>query len=383
MMICKGYKYRLKTNADLGQKLARFAGSCRFVWNKVLATNQARHIAATPRLSFLDGCKLLKLWKQSEEYEFLGSVHSQVLQQCLKDLERAYINLFTGRAAPPTYRKKFLNDSFRYPQGFKLDGNRVYLPKIGWVRFWKSRDIDGTIKSITISQCGEHWYVSFQVEVEVPNPVHPSLSSVGVDMGIATFAALSDGTLYEPLHSFRKYQDKLAREQQKLSRKVKFSSNWTKQKRQVNRIHTKIANCRHDYLHKRSTEISKNHATVVVEDLQVANMSKSAGGTVEAPGHNVAAKSGLNKSILDQGWGMFRLMLEYKQDWRGGMVLVVPPQYTSQTCAVCGHIGKANRPSQAVFACVSCGHQAHADVNAARNILAVGQADRLNACLAT
>ena len=193
-------------------------------------------------------------------------------------------------------------------------------------------------------------------------------------MGVATFATLSDGTMYAPLDSFRKH---------KLSRKVKFSHNWIKQKRRVTRIYTKIANCRQDYLHNVSTEISKNHAVLVVEDLKVQHMSKSAKGTMDNPGRNVAAKSGLNKSILDQGWGIFRVMLAYKQQWRGGMVLVVPPHYTSQTCVVCGHVDPANRPSQAVFSCVLCGHHAHADVNAAQNILAVGQAERLNACFAT
>ncbi len=376
MKIRKGYKYRLKTHAETQQKLAQFAGSCRFVWNKVLALNNSRYEAGTPRINYHDSAGLLKLWKQSDEYGFLSDVHSQVLQQCLKDLDRAYTNLFQGRAAPPQFRKKFLSDSFRYPQGFKVDGNRVYLPKIGWVRFWKSRDIDGTIKNVTVSRRGDHWYVAFQVEIDMPAPLHPSASSIGLDMGIATFATLSDGTMYAPLNSFRTHAERLAREQQKLARMVKFSQHWLKQKRRIARMSEKIANCRHDYLHKVSTEISQNHAVIVVENLKVQNMSQSARGTLDDPGRHVAAKSGLNTSILDQGWGVFRSMLAYKQEWHGGMVVAVPPQYTSQTCAVCGHIDKANRSTQAVFSCVSCGHQAHADVNAARNILAAGQTER-------
>jgi putative transposase len=303
-----------------------------------------------------------------------------VLQQCLKDLDRAYTNLFAGRAQPPTFRKKFLNDSFRFPQGFKVEGNRVYLPKIGWVSFWKSRDLEGTIKNVTVSRRGEHWYVSFQVEIEMPDPLHPSESAIGIDMGVATFAALSDGHLIEPLDSFRKTEAKLAKEQRKLALKVTFSNNWIKQKRKVNRVHQRIANLRHDFLHQHSTEISQNHAVIVVEDLQVSNMSRSAKGTVEEPGRNVAAKSGLNKAILDQGWGMFRTMLQYKQLWRGGMVIAVPPQYTSQTCAECGHVSPENRVVQAMFSGVNCGHNDNADVNVARNILAVGLTESLNAC---
>jgi putative transposase len=380
MIVRKGYKYRLQANTKTRQTFAQYAGSCRFVWNKILALNEARYQAGIPRLTYWDAAGALPLWKQSEEYGFLASVHSQVLQQCLKDLDRAYAHLFAGRAGPPTFRKKFLNDSFRFPQGFKVEGNRVYLPKIGWVPFWKSRDIEGTIKNITVSRRGEHWYVSFQVEMDMPDPLHPASSAIGIDMGIATFAALSNGQRIEPLHAFRKSKAKLAKEQQKLSRKVKFSNNWMKQKQKVNRVHHKIANLRHNFLHQHSTEISKNHAVVVVEDLQVSHMSRSAKGTMENPGRNVAAKSGLNKSILDQGWGTFHRMLKYKQLWRGGVVIAVAPQYTSQTCAECGHVSPENRVVQAVFSCVVCGHTEQADVNAARVILAVGLTERLNAC---
>ena len=311
MKICKDYKYRLRTNSKTAHQFVRFAGACRFVWNKVLAINEGRYLAGVPRLSYADSTRLLTLWKQSEEYEWLNTVHSQVLQQCLKDLDRAYTNLYAGRAEPPIYRKKFLSDAFRYPQGFQVDGNQVSLPKIGWVRFWKSRAIDGTIKQVTVSRTGKHWFVAFQVEMESPDPVHPSTASVGIDLGVATFAACSDGTLLPPLNALRSNARKVARAQQALARKVKFSRNWQKQKARVNRLHTKIANCRHDFLHKHSTTISKNHAVIVVEDLQVRNMTRLAQGTVEEPGTNVAAKSGLNKAILDQGWSMFRRLLAW------------------------------------------------------------------------
>jgi putative transposase len=380
MIIRKGYKYRMKADAEARQKFAQHAGACRFVWNKVLATNEARHISNCPRLSYGDSAILVTLWRQSDEYGFLGEVQSQTLQQALRDLDRAYINFYQGRAESPNFRKKFLDDSFRFPQGFKVDGSRVYLPKIGWVWFWKSRDIEGTIKNVTVSRRGEHWYVSFQVEMEVPEPLHPSEAVVGIDMGVATFAALSDGQLIEPLDSFRKHEERLAKEQRKLSLKQKLSNNCLKQKRVVYRIHQQIANVRHDFLHQHSTQISKNHAFIALENLQVSNMSRSASGTIEEPGRNVAAKSGLNKAILDQGWRMFRTMLEYKQVWRGGEVIAVAPQYTSQKCAECGHVSPQNRVSQAVFSCVACGHTDHADVNAARNVLAAGLVERLNAC---
>ncbi len=139
-------------------------------------------------------------------------------------------------------------------------------------------------------------------------------------------------------------------------------------------LHSRIANIRRDYLHKVTTTISKNHAMIVIEDLKVSNMSKSTAGTVSQPGRNVRAKSGLNRSILDQGWYEMRRQLEYKQLWRGGQVLAVPPAYTSQRCACCGHTAKENRLTQSKFVCRACGYTANADVNGARNILAAGHA---------
>jgi len=129
--------------------------------------------------------------------------------------------------------------------------------------------------------------------------------------------------MFEPVNAFRKNTVKLAKYQRGLSRKTKFSNNWKKQKQKITRLHQRIAHTRNDFLHKTSNIISKNHAMVVIEDLKVTNMSKSASGTIEAPGRCVKAKSGLNKSILDQGWGEFRRQLEYKQAWRGGGVLAI------------------------------------------------------------
>jgi putative transposase len=376
MQIYKGYKYRLKTNRKTVQQFGQCAGACRFVWNKILSINEHRYFAGVPRLSYHGVTPLLAWWKQSEEYGWLSDVHAQVLQQCLIDLEKAYTNLCAGRTAPPTYRKKFLADSFRYPQGFKVAGRKVYLPKIGWVAFWHSRDIEGTVKNVTVSRQGKHWFVSFQVEMEVPAPVHPATAVVGIDLGIATFAAFSDGRLYPPLNACRRVEAKKARLQRKPAGMVKYSQNWKKQQRRIAQLDIRSANCRHDFLHKLSTKTSKNPAVIYVEDLQVPHMSRSARGTVEEPGTPVAAKSGLNKAILDQGWGMFRRLLEYKQAWRGGAVIAVPPRYTSQTCPQCGHVSKQNRPQQALFSCVVCRYTYHADIVAAMNILAVGHTER-------
>ena len=356
--------------------MRRFAGACRFVFNRALARQNENHEAGNKYIPYGKMASWLVEWKNATETQWLKDSHSQPLQQSLKDLERAYKNFFRKRAAFPRFKKRGQNDAFRYPQGVKLDqeNSRIFLPKLGWMRYRNSRQVTGVVKNVTVSQSCGKWYISIQTESEVSTPVHPSASMVGLDAGVAKLATLSDGTVFEPVNSFQKNQKTLARLQRQLSRKVKFSNNWQKQKRKIQRLHSRIANIRRDYLHKVTTTVSKNHAMIVIEDLKVSNMSKSAAGTVSQPGRNVRAKSGLNRSILDQGWYEMRRQLEYKQLWRGGQVLAVPPAYTSQRCACCGHTAKENRLSQSKFRCQVCGYTANADVNGARNILAAGHA---------
>ncbi len=356
--------------------MRRFAGACRFVFNRALALQNENHEAGNKYIPYTKMASWLIQWKSHPDTQWLKDAPSQPLQQSLKDLERGYKNFFQKRAAFPRFKKRGQNDAFRYPQGVKLDqvNNRISLPKLGWVRYRNSREVIGEVKNITVSQSCGKWYISIQTESEVSTPVHPSASMVGLDAGVAKLATLSDGTVFEPVNSFQKNQKKLARLQRQLSRKVKFSNNWQKQKRKIQRLHSRIANIRRDYLHKVTTTVSKNHAMIVIEDLKVSNMSKSAAGTVSQPGRNVRAKSGLNRSILDQGWYEMRRQLEYKQLWRGGQVLAVPPAYTSQRCACCGHTAKENRLTQSKFVCRACGYTANADVNGARNILAAGHA---------
>ncbi len=376
MIIRKAYQYRLKTNFSQESFFRQQAGCCRYVWNKALALQKERLDAGEKVLRYGMLTNLLTLWKHEEESSWLSKVHSQPLQQTLKFLDKALMEAF-DKSNPkrfPKFKKKGQSDSFRYPQGFKLDNDRVYLPKVGWVRFHKSRDIEGIVRNITVSRRGAHWYVSIQTEIEVAEPVHPSVSTVGIDMGVARFATLSDGSFLEPLNSFKKHETALRKAQQSMSRKVKFSQNWKKAKARIQSLHVRIGDTRNDYLHKASSTISKNHAIVCMEDLQVRNMSRSAAGTTENPGKKVRAKSGLNKSILDQGWYEFRRQLDYKLEWSGGYLIVVPPHNTSRTCPHCGHVSADNRKTQARFVCVECGYSEHADLVGAINILRAGHA---------
>ncbi len=320
----------------------------------------------------------LTKWKQLEELSFLNNVHSQILQQALKNLSQALKEALdkTNPKKFPRFHKKGKQDSFRYPQGFKIDNanGRVYLPKIGWVGYTKSQDIEGIAKNVTVKRSGKHWLILIQVEMEVEPPQHPSESLRGGDLGVKRFLTLSDGSFYEPINIYRKLQKKLAFLQRRLSKKVKCSNNRRKQQQKVNRLHTRIANIRLDYLHKISNILSKNHAVIILEDLQIANMSKSARGSVEKPGKNVKVKSGLNKSILDQGWGEFVRQLDYKLTWKGGLLVLVNPKNTSRCCPECGHTSGENRKTQAVFKCLNCNYTNNADLVGAINVLRAGLA---------
>ena len=315
---------------------------------------------------------------------FDPKVHARLKENKKKLRKPKFFKLSDGteiqlRQLMPRFKRKSDGcDSIRLVQFDKycrVDGNRVKLPNgVGLVKFRKSQDIIGTIKNVAISKKSGRWYVSFGCEREIENPIHPSKTAIGIDLGITRLISTSDGQYIKPKNSFKSNQVKLAKLQRQLSRKVLFSQNWQKQNRKIQKLHHHIANIRHDYLHKITTNISKNHAMIVVEDLKVVNMSKSASGSAVQHGRNVKAKSGLNKSILDQGWGMMVDMLEYKQHWQGGLLIKINPRYTSQTCSQCQHIAKENRRSQARFECVKCMYVANADFNAARNILAAGHA---------
>jgi putative transposase len=200
------------------------------------------------------------------------------------------------------------------PKQIQLDqaNSRLSLPKLGYLRYRNSREVLGELRNVTVSQAGGKWFASIQTQREVEQPIPTATSAIGIDLGIARFATLSDGSHVAALRSFRKHQKRLARYQRRMARKTRFSSNRKKARARVQKIHLGIANARKDFLHQASATISKNHALVCIEDRQALIMSKSATGTVEKPGRSVRAKAGLNKSILDQGWFAFRRQLEYK-----------------------------------------------------------------------
>lgn len=378
----QAFKYELQPDGEQELDMRRISGACRFVYNKALAIQKENYEAGNKFINYVAMAKHLTEWRNSIETPWLKKAPCHPLQHALKDLDRAYKNFFAKRTDFPRFKKKWARSGFRYPDSMqiKLDqaNSRIFLPKLGWIRYRKSREIIGELRNVTIIYSGRKWFVSIQTEQEVGSLKRTATTAIGIDLGIARFATLSDGSYIAPLNSFKKNQERLRRYQKRMARKVKFSNNWKKAKLKVQKVHNDIGNARKDFLHKTTTTISKNHALVCVEDLQVKNMSKTAAGTKEQPGKQVRQKSNLNRSILDQGWGMFRSQLEYKLEWSGGILLAVAPENTSRTCPNCKHISEHNRKIQSQFECVSCRYQNNADVVGAMNILERGH--RLLAC---
>ncbi|KVC58127.1 RNA-guided endonuclease InsQ/TnpB family protein [Burkholderia stagnalis] len=382
MQRLQAFKFELMPTGEQQRDMRRVAGSCRFVYNKALALQKENYDAGGKFINYVAMAKHLTAWRNGSETPWLKDLPVHPLQHALKDLERAYKNFFGKRAAFPRLKKKGKSDRFRYPdrKQIKLDqGNsRIFLPKLGWLRYRNSRGVLGELRNATVSRSAGKWFVSIQTQREVDPPVPQATRAVGIDVGVARFATMSDGTFLAPLNSFKQHEARLCRAQRAMSRKMKFSSNWKKAKARIQRIHSRIGNARRDYLHKATTTISNNHAMVCIEDLQVRNMSRSAAGNAENPGKNVRAKSGLNKAILDQGWSEFRRQLDYKLAWNGGWLIAVPPANTSRTCPACGCVSAENRLTQARFACIECGFEENADVVGAINVLARGH--RVAAC---
>lgn len=371
------YRFRLEPADEQKILMRQFAGCRRLAWNKCLALQKERLDAGLSVLSYAKMTALLPGWKK--ELPFLADCHSQPLQQVLRDLRAAFDRFFDPKlpdAGFPDFKKKFRSkESFRYPQDFQLDNRRIFLPKIGWMRFRKSRAIEGEINSVTISEYAGLWYASIQCTIKVERPPMPTATGIiGGDAGVVRLYTMSDGTVFFPITETQKWDRVLRKLQRKLSRKVKGSNSWKALKARIAVVYAKIANIRRDVLNKISTLLCKNHAAVVLEDLNVKNMTASAKGTVEAPGKNAKQKAGLNRAILNHGWGQLKRMLEYKMLWAGGSLILVPPHYTSQRCLRCGHVHTDNRVSHAFFHCTACGLTMNADENAARNILAAGHA---------
>ncbi len=368
----KAVKVRLYPNSGQRQIIASQIGAVRYVYNRTLALRMNAYKRFGKKVGKFDLIKHITKLKSRDKTSWLKEADSQALQQSVANMDKAYQHFFKGGGYPKFKSRHHPRQSYQYPQRVKIEGNKVFLPKVGWVRCKGLRkEFVGKIKTVTVSYEAYQYHASILVDIEGQEVVidHNS-KAVGIDVGVSLVVADSNGKKVRPLDLVRELS-KLRTRAQQLSRKKRNSNNRAKAKAKIARQNLHIANMRKDFLHKLSRQYSENQ-TVVVEDLKIKNMTKATKGTVERPAKNVSAKRGLNRSIPQQSWGMFFEFLEYKLKERGGGLVKVDPRYTSQTCNKCGHVSKDNRKMQAKFVCTACGHTANADVNAAKNILARG-----------
>jgi putative transposase len=381
VLIKKAFRFQLDPTPEQEDLFRQTVGCVRLVYNLGLVERRLRYAHQSRKsTSYPDQANQLPGLKKA--YPWLAVPPAQCLQQALMDLDRAFKNFFAGTHGYPLPRRKYQNDTFRVPQGFTVGDGHITLPKFGPVRYRTSKRIhrvQGQPKSVTVKLEAGRWYASVLCEVHIADPApRATLSVVGVDRGVALSYATSTGEVarvpqYWPGEAVRR-----RRLQQKLSRQKKGSANRRKTRAQIARMEARLRRRRLDTVHTFTTHLVQSHGLVAIENLPVQRMTRSARGTVEAPGNNVRQKAGLNRAVLGQLWGEFRRQIEYKAAWYGSEVVKVPAPYTSQTCARCGHVHKDNRIDQATFRCLACGLKTNADLNAALVIHALGV--RVYAC---
>jgi len=375
----KGYKYRLYPTRKQANTLQWVLDRCRELYNAALQERRDAYRLVGKSITYYDQANQLPDIKAiREEYK---DIHSQVLQDVLRKADKAFKAFFARckrghTPGYPRYKARGHYDSFTYPQaGLSLThDNRVCLSKIGSIKIKLHREIKGTIKTCTIKREGDAWFVVFASEVAL-EPLEASDEAVGIDLGLLHFATLSDGSTIENPRYYRKAEKKLERLQQAVSRKKRGSLRRRKAVKQVAKAYRKVRNQRQDFLHKESRKLVNAYGTIVFEELQPANMSKRPKPKQDETGkylpNGAAAKSGLNKSIVDASWGMFQQFCTYKAASAGREVLFVNPKYTSQACSGCGQVRKKEL-SERWHSC-DCGTELDRDHNAALNILALGR----------
>lgn len=224
MIVRKAFKFRLKPSNEQLQKMHEYSGHCRFLWNKILALNLQRLENKQKLIWYHEADYFSKLWKQSNEYGFLKEVPAHCLQQKMKDLDKAFKDALDKKQPLkriPTFKKRGLNDSFRFPaaKSIQIENRRVKLPKLGRMGFYKSQSIEGIIKNATLSKRAGKWYISIQVEQEVSEQSHPADGAIGIDLGVKKFVACSNGRYFNSVNAFKKLQTRLAKAQRQLAKK--------------------------------------------------------------------------------------------------------------------------------------------------------------------
>jgi len=364
-------RYRLVPSPAQEAVLREHCAHARYVWNLAVEQHAWWRPGRRSAPGYLEQCR--QLTQARAEHPWLRAGSQMVQQQALRDFARAMNGFFAYTHRRPSWRKAGRDEGFRivavkpgHVRRLSRKTGEVWIPKAGWVRFRWSRAVPAVRSyQVTLDRAGR-WHVAFAaIPVTVPGPGNGQV--VGVDRGVAVSAALSTGEIVRAPRLGISCQRRLVRQQRRLARARRGSHRRERVKLAFARLKAREADVRRDWAEKISTGLARSFDVIRVEDLKIGNMTRSARGTIAAPGRNVRAKAGLNREIMASGWGVLVRRLEQKAP---GRVEKVNPAYTSQRCSACGHIAAGSRENQALFCCVACGYACNADVNAARNIAA-------------
>lgn len=360
----KSYKYTLNPNENQKIFFEKSFGCTRFVYNWALSKRIEAYQTKKERLSFLDFCKMLTSLKKEEDKLWLSEVSNECLQQSIRNMDSAFTRFFREKKGFPKFKsKKDVRKSYKAINGVRIDfeTNRIKLPKIGWVKFYKNRTFEGSIGTVTVSMNATgKYFVSVLVDDGIEKPLKPNIeynTSVGIDVGIKDFAVFSNGCVYANPKYLEKAETRLKVLQRRFSKKKKGSNRREKARLKLAKAYEKVTNCRTNFIHQVTSRVVRENQTIIIEDLNVSGMMKN---------HNLA------KHISSASWSEFFRQLQYKCEWYGRNLIKIGRFEPSSKMCTCGYVNKELKLSQREWTCPNCGQHNDRDLLAATNIKRFG-----------